>query len=138
MRWLICYLFFNATPCFYLFAADVAIRTHFIGPADGALTFADDGRPATLRILADNTNTGGRFSAMESIFPSGYDGPGWHFHRDTIQAVYVRSGKFFVRLRENGHERRVEMTPGSFLSIAPGTPHSFLNPYDDTSGCLGN
>jgi quercetin dioxygenase-like cupin family protein len=136
MKCFICAFSLNAIFSVFLLGSDTAIKTHFSGPTDGALSFADDGRPATLRILTDNNNTGGRFSAMESVFPPGYDGPGMHFHKDTIQAIYVRSGKFIVRLLENGCERRVEMTPGSFLSIAPGTPHSFLNPHNDSAIAL--
>jgi uncharacterized RmlC-like cupin family protein len=136
MRWPVCFLLLSAISSISLFGADVAIKTHFVDSTQGGLTFADDGRPAMLRILADNSNTAGRFSAMESIFPPSHDGPGFHFHENTVQAVYVRSGKFIVRLQENGLERQVEMTPGSFLSIAPGTPHSFLNPFDKSAIAL--
>jgi len=113
------------------------IQSHHVDSKEGALKFSDDGRPATLRILARNEHTADRFSAMESVFPSGYEGPGFHFHEDTVQAFYGRSGKFYVQLKENGKIREILMEPGSFLSIAPGTPHTFRNPFDEEAITLG-
>lgn len=112
------------------------ISSHHTGPEDGKLYFADDNRPATLRILAEDIHTNGYYSAMESIFPPGYKGPGLHYHEQIIQAMYVRSGSFMVELIKGEEKWSVSMQPGSFLSIAPGTSHTFWNHTDDDAICL--
>ncbi len=124
---------------FFLFSNYSAAEgiSHYASPDDGILKFSDDGRAATIRVLAKNEHTHGHFSAMEHLMPAGYDGPGMHVHHKIVQSLYVVSGKVYVRLREGGQEREVLLTPGAFLAIAPGTPHTFRNPFDEDVKVLG-
>lgn len=129
-------IFLITTLCISHFAL-AQTQSHFTGPKDGAIGFSDDGRPATIRILARNKDTRGHFSVMEHLMPPGYDGPGFHVHKKIVKSLYAISGKVDVHLLEKGKKRVVHMAPGSFLAIAPGVPHTFKNPYAKDAKVLG-
>lgn len=112
-----------------LFAPQVygnnTFKTKVARPGEDILNFSDDGRSASIRVLARNEDTGGRFSAAEHYMPAGYKGPGFHQHHGIVQALYVVSGSVVVRLIKNCQAQSVSLTEGSFLSIAPKVQHTF-------------
>ncbi len=104
---------------------DSLFTTKVSRPGEDILTFSDDGRSASIRVLARNEDTGGRFSAAEHFMPAGYDGRGFHVHHGIVQAIYVVSGSVTVKLIERCKSRTITLSEGSFLSIAPEVHHTF-------------
>ena len=72
-----------------------------------------------VRIIATAEATGQRAGVVELTEASGYDTP-WHQHDGCDETFYVLEGSLTLRI---GTEERV-LTPGSFVFVPRGTPHS--------------
>jgi quercetin dioxygenase-like cupin family protein len=83
-------------------------------PVGGILTF---------KVMADAS--GGALTALETIAAPG-EGPPLHVHRDEDETIYILEGRFRVKLADE----LVDSSPGSFVFIPRGTPHTWKNVTD--------
>jgi quercetin dioxygenase-like cupin family protein len=72
-----------------------------------------------LAVLADQTNTGGRYDLIEGWFPPGTRTP-LHRHAAYAEQVYVLDGEFTVW----AGGRRAVLGPGEDFLIPAGTAHA--------------
>lgn len=82
------------------------------------------GSSLCLKATSDDTN--GSFFLSESVLEPGFPGPPLHTHRELHDMFYVLEGTLTMQLEG----KPVEVEPGSFVCVAPGTPHTFSNPSD--------
>lgn len=68
----------------------------------------------------------GSLSILESTAAPGFPGPPLHVHDHTVDSFFVIDGTLMVHL----DGRQAEATPGSYVLVPPGTPHTFSNPTD--------
>lgn len=71
-------------------------------------------------IKADRELTGGHFSLIEQVIPSGFESP-WHMHRSEDESFYVLEGQMLVILE--GGRRLLEA--GDFAFGPRNIPHGF-------------
>ena len=74
------------------------------------------------RFLATGEDTDGKYALWEAIVPPG-GGPPPHVHSREEEGFYVLEGEVTLQL---GNQRLVA-TPGMFVNMPVGTPHSFTN-----------
>jgi quercetin dioxygenase-like cupin family protein len=72
-----------------------------------------------LSVLADQTNTGGRYDLVEGWFPPGCQTP-LHRHTRYAEQIYVLEGEFTVW----AGGRKAVLRPGDDLLIPAGTAHA--------------
>jgi quercetin dioxygenase-like cupin family protein len=73
---------------------------------------------ARFNIIADATNTGGKYDLVEGYFPSGSQTPP-HRHTRYSEQVYVLEGETTIWTGEDKHV----LHPGQSFLITIGTPH---------------
>jgi quercetin dioxygenase-like cupin family protein len=73
---------------------------------------------ARFNIIADATNTGGKYDLVEGYFPSGIQTPP-HRHTRYTEQVYVLEGEATIWAGEDKHV----LHPGESFLITIGTPH---------------
>ena len=71
-------------------------------------------------VLADGSDTGGRFSMMEQVLPKG-SGPGPHKHTWSDETFYMLDGEITLLI---GDEIRAARR-GDFVMVPRDTPHAF-------------
>lgn len=71
-------------------------------------------------IKADRRQTGGAFSLIEQVIPTGFESP-WHVHHSEDEAFYVIEGRMTV-LAEG---RTTTLEAGGFAYGRRGSPHGF-------------
>jgi mannose-6-phosphate isomerase-like protein (cupin superfamily) len=81
-----------------------------------------EARDTPWRVVADGERTGG-MSVGDARLPPRTAGPPRHVHTNEDEGVYVVAG---VLTAEVGTQR-FEVTPGSFLFMPRGLPHTFAN-----------
>jgi Cupin domain len=87
---------------------------------------AGEGRPIDLgegfvvAVKADEHQTGGAVSVLETQEPPGF-GPPVHVHHDCAEAFYVLDGEYVMHLGD----REAVCGPGSFVFVPRGVPHGF-------------
>jgi mannose-6-phosphate isomerase-like protein (cupin superfamily) len=87
---------------------------------------AGDGRPIDLgegfavAVKADERQTGGVVSVLETQEPPGF-GPPLHVHHDCAEAFYVLEGEYAMYLGDE----EVVCRAGSFIFVPRGVPHGF-------------
>jgi mannose-6-phosphate isomerase-like protein (cupin superfamily) len=87
---------------------------------------AAEGRPIDLgegfvvAVKADEHQTGGVVSVLETQEPPGF-GPPLHVHHDCAEAFYVLDGEYVMYLGD----REAVCGPGSFVFVPRGVPHGF-------------
>lgn len=96
---------------------------HVVGPDDGERA---GGGPIQCRIIEDGSRTGHRLGLIEATVPPGPAMPPQHIHRDHDEIFIVTAGK----LRFTSAAESVDVEAGSYVTVAPGTPHTFSNPFD--------
>jgi len=69
----------------------------------------------------------GTFSLTEITLPPGFPGPMLHRHLQTLDSFYVLEGTLTIR---SGEDDEVEVGPGTYGAMPPGTVHSFANRSD--------
>ena len=73
-------------------------------------------------MLATGEQTGGAYCLADATVPPG-GGPPLHYHTREEEAFYVLEGEVTFTVAD----RTVVGTPGTFVQIPRGTPHSFKN-----------
>jgi mannose-6-phosphate isomerase-like protein (cupin superfamily) len=77
-------------------------------------------------IKAGLKTTGDRFSLAETTLEPGFPGPKAHVHRETLDIFFVLEGTLTMQLSEE----TLDLLPGSFVLVPPGTAHTFSNRTD--------
>jgi uncharacterized RmlC-like cupin family protein len=54
-----------------------------------------------------------------------------HHHGESETGIYVVSGHPVFVFAEDGHERRIETSPGDYVFVPPFVPHREENPSED-------
>ena len=92
-----------------------------LGPGEGeSITIAGN----EIVFKADAESTGGGIGLVEYTAVPGFPGPPPHRHRTLHDMFYVLEGTLALRLGDD----TVELGPGGFAHIPPGTVHTFSNP----------
>ena len=97
---------------------------YVVGPNDGEQS---GGGPIRIRIIEDGSHTGHRLGLIEATVPAGPAMPPQHVHRDHDEVFIVISGK--LRFTSGGESFDAEA--GSCVTVPPGTPHTFSNPFEE-------
>lgn len=97
---------------------------HVVGPNDGDRA---GGGPIRCRIVEDGSHTGHRVGLVELTVPPGPARPPEHVHREHDELFFVTEG----RLRFLSGAEVVDVGAGSCVTVPPGTPHTFCNPFDE-------
>ena len=79
--------------------------------------------PSSVAIKATAQDTGGSFYLGEVVIQPGFAGPPSHVHERLHDMFYVLEGALTLRLGDD----IVELVPGSFACVPPGTVHTFSN-----------
>ncbi len=96
-------------------------KTGFIVAShEGPTWDMEAGRPATFKLLSDDT--GGGMAIFEEIVPPGMGTP-LHIHTTSDEAIFVFSGQFSMRLGEKTHT----VSAGSWTFIPLGSVHGWRN-----------
>ena len=80
----------------------------------------DLGEGFVVTVKADEHQTGGVVSVLETQEPPGF-GPPLHVHHDCAEAFYVLDGEYEMYL----DDREVVCGPGSFVFVPRGVRHGF-------------
>lgn len=91
-----------------------------VGPGGGLSIENPVGGVTTFKAMADAT--GGALTALEGVAAPG-EGPPLHLHRAQDELIWTVEGRFRIRLGDEVHRA----TPGSFVFIPRGTPHTWQN-----------
>ena len=79
--------------------------------------------PSSVTIKATAEDTAGSFYLGEALIQPGFAGPPPHVHERLHDMFYVLEGALTLRLGDE----TLELLPGSFACVAPGTVHTFSN-----------
>ena len=79
--------------------------------------------PSSVTIKATAEDTGGSFYLGEVLIQPGFAGPPPHVHEGLHDMFYVLEGTLTLRL----DDETLELAPGSFACVPPGTVHTFSN-----------
>jgi mannose-6-phosphate isomerase-like protein (cupin superfamily) len=79
--------------------------------------------PSSVTIKATGEDTGGSLYLGEGLVQPGFAGPPPHVHERLHDMFYVLEGTLTMRLGDE----TIELGPGSFASVPPGTVHAFSN-----------
>ena len=79
-----------------------------------------------MTIKATAEDTGGSFYLGEVVIEPGFAGPPPHIHERLHDMFYVLDGTLTLRLGDE----TLELAPGSFACVPPGTVHTFSNRSD--------
>jgi mannose-6-phosphate isomerase-like protein (cupin superfamily) len=91
---------------------------YFLEPGQGSAVSFVMGERLCMKATSDQT--GGTFALMEDLAAPGA-GPPLHLHRHEDEAFYVLEGVLSMTCGE----RTFTASPGSFLWVPRGTPHTF-------------
>jgi mannose-6-phosphate isomerase-like protein (cupin superfamily) len=102
-----------------------------------SVTGPDDGEviqlgPIRMRILEDGLTTDHRLGVGEITLPPNTDGPPQHRHAAHDESFYVVSGSARFTVGDTTYDAPA----GTLVTIAPGAPHTFSNPSDQTTVLL--
>ncbi|HET7471924.1 MAG TPA: cupin domain-containing protein [Candidatus Limnocylindrales bacterium] len=75
----------------------------------------------TVDVLADDADTGRRFSLIETAEAEAGLGPPLHIHRDCAEAFVVLAGRYAMHI----DGREYDCPPGSFVHVPRGVVHTF-------------
>jgi mannose-6-phosphate isomerase-like protein (cupin superfamily) len=104
-------------------ASTGGIVIHVVGPNDGE---ESGGGPIRCRIIEDGSRTQHRLGLIEVIVPPIPGGPPQHVHHEHDEIFIVTQGA----LRFTSGSDSVDAVAGSCVTVPPGTPHTFANPFD--------
>jgi mannose-6-phosphate isomerase-like protein (cupin superfamily) len=80
--------------------------------------------PIRIRILEDGGSTAGRLAVVELTIAPKSNGPPQHRHAAHDEGFYVVSGAARFTVGATTYDA----TPGTFVVVPPGAPHTFANP----------
>ena len=101
-----------------------------VGPDDGEQS---GGGPIRIRIIEDGSHTAHRLALYEATVPPGPAAPPQHVHREHDEVFIVTRGK----LRFTSGTDSVDVEAGSCVTVPPGTPHTFANPFNEPATFIG-
>jgi quercetin dioxygenase-like cupin family protein len=104
-------------------------KVSVVGPTDGEVIQLG---PTQMRILEDGRTTGHRLGLGEITLAPHTEGPPQHRHARHDEGFYVVSGEARFTVGETIYEAAA----GTLVMIAPGAPHTFANPSDQTTVLL--
>jgi mannose-6-phosphate isomerase-like protein (cupin superfamily) len=78
---------------------------------------------SSVTIKATGEDTGGSFYLGEALIQPGFAGPPPHVHEHLHDMFYVLEGTLTMRLGDE----TLELDPGSFVCVPPGSVHTFSN-----------
>ena len=81
------------------------------------------GGPSSVTIKAAGKDTAGTFYLGEVVIEPGFAGPPPHVHERLHDMFYVLDGTLTMVI----DAEHVDLGPGSFVCVAPGTVHAFSN-----------
>lgn len=84
------------------------------------------GGPSSVTIKATADDTDGSFYLGEAVIAPGFPGPPPHTHEKLHDLFYVLEGTLTMLL----DKEMVDLEPGSFVCVQPGTVHTFSNRSD--------
>lgn len=93
-------------------------RPYALGAAEGRAI--DLGEGFSVAVKADERQTGGVVSVLETEEPPGF-GPPLHVHHDCAEAFYVLEGEYVMYLDDD----EVVCPAGSFIFVPQGVRHGF-------------
>jgi mannose-6-phosphate isomerase-like protein (cupin superfamily) len=88
--------------------------------------------PSSLVLHAVGEDTADSFFMSETTLGPGFPGPPLHVHERIHDMFYVLEGTVAFQVEDE----QVDLGPGSFVCVAPGTPHRFWNPADQPARFL--
>jgi len=97
---------------------------HVVGPNDGEQS---GGGPIKVRIIEDGSHTEHRLGLVECDLPPGPAMPPQHVHREHDEVFIVTQGK----MRFTSGADSFDAHTGACVTVPPGTPHTFSNPFDE-------
>lgn len=103
---------------------------HVVRPSEGEQS---GGGAIRCRIIEDGSHTEHRLGLIEATVPPGPAGPPQHIHRAHDEIFIVTAGK----LRFTSGTDSVDVEAGSCVTVPPGTPHTFANPFDEPARFIG-
>ncbi|POX53643.1 cupin domain-containing protein [Streptomyces sp. Ru72] len=77
--------------------------------------------PATIRLLADSSRTGGALSTQRVTLTAGADGAKPHWHDNSAEMFFLLDGAADILSGED----IVTAGPGDLVIVPPGKPHAF-------------
>ena len=95
-----------------------------VGPDNGEQS---GGGAIKIRIIEDGSLTGQRLGLIEAVVPPGPASPPQHVHREHDEVFIVTQGK----LRFTSGGKTFDVEAGACVTVPPGTPHTFSNPFDE-------
>jgi mannose-6-phosphate isomerase-like protein (cupin superfamily) len=106
------------------------VTIHVVGPNDGEQS---GGGPIRIRIIEDGSHTEHRLALYEATVPPGPAAPPQHGPREHDEIFIVTRGK----LRFTSGDDSVDVEAGSCVTVPPGTPHTFSNPFGEPAKFIG-
>lgn len=100
-----------------------------VTPDDGELA---GGGPIRCRIIEDGSHTGHRLGLVEVNVPPGPASPPQHVHHKHDEVFIVSKGQ----VRFTSGDETVDVAAGSCVTVPPGTPHTFSNPFDEPAAFI--
>lgn len=97
---------------------------HVVGPSDGE---PSGGGAIGCRIIEDGSHTEHRLGLIEATVPPGPAIPPQHIHHHHDEVFIVVAAK----LRFTSGAESFDVEAGSCVTVPPGTPHTFSNPFDE-------
>jgi mannose-6-phosphate isomerase-like protein (cupin superfamily) len=82
--------------------------------------------PSSVTIKATGEDTAGSFYLGEALIQPGFAGPPPHVHERLHDMFYVLEGTLTMQLGDE----TLDLDPGSFVCVPPGTVHTFSNRSD--------
>jgi len=108
---------------------DAVLKPLYVPAGDGESVWAFAGDRYTVKASAPDT--GGAASVLEALIPPG-SGPPLHVHRGEDEAFYLLQGELEMATGET----TFVATPGSFVFVPTGAPHTFRNCGGDMAKLL--
>jgi mannose-6-phosphate isomerase-like protein (cupin superfamily) len=88
---------------------------------------------ATVVFKATSGRSSGDYVVVEFTAEPGFAGPRPHVHHTHEELFYVLEGEFDFLVGN----RRLRVSPGSFVNVPPGVAHDFRNPGSTPARWLG-
>ncbi len=87
----------------------------------------------SLTLKTTGADSGGQWFVMEYAAPPNFPGPPLHWHKLMTEIFYVLEGSMTFRVGE----QTLEVGPGGYAYVPPGTVHGFSNPTDAPAKFFG-
>jgi mannose-6-phosphate isomerase-like protein (cupin superfamily) len=92
-----------------------------------------DALGVSLTVKTGGAGSGGLWFVLEYTAPPRFSGPPPHYHKVMTEIFYVLEGALTLRVGD----QTLEVGPGGYAYVPPGTVHGFSNPTDAPARFLG-